>query len=100
MQPSRNLGVERYGAVFPLREAKSHNGIFVGYLDDAKWERLTQTERQVAVRKLQDLLKEDGYLVADSKCQSMCRQVAIMNNDDKMVVFDITGAKLKAVTPK
>ncbi|MEE2900932.1 MAG: hypothetical protein VYC39_01320 [Myxococcota bacterium] len=100
VQPSRNLSVERYGTVFPIREAKSHNGIFVGYLDDAKWERLTQTERQVAVRKLQELLKKDGFLVADSKCQSMCRQVAIMNNDDKMVVFDITGAKLKAVTPK
>ena len=100
VQPSRKLSVERYAAVFPMQTAKSHNGIFVGYLDDARWERLTQTERQVAVRKLQELLKQDGYLVADSKCQSMCRQVAIMNREDKMIVFDITGAKLKAITPK
>ena len=100
VQPSRNLGAERYATVFPIRSARSHNGIFVGYLDDAKWEKLTQTERQVAVRKLQELLKQDGYLIADSKCQSMCRQVAIMNREDKMVVFDITGAKLKAITPK
>ena len=100
VQPSRNLGAERYAAVFPIRSARNHNGIFVGYLDDAKWEKLTQTERNVAVKKLQELLKQDGYLIADSKCQSMCRQVAIMNGEDKMVVFDITGAKLKAITPK
>ena len=62
---------------------------------------MTDTKSKMAfINFMTTSLNNDGYLVADSKCQSMCRQVAIMNNDDKMVVFDITGAKLKAVTPK
>ena len=99
-QPSRSLSVAPYAAIIPLTKVETHGGIFVGYLDDAKWLSFTQTERQMAVQKLQTKLQSDGYLRSDSKCQSMCRQVAIMDTSDKMVIFDVLGGKLKAIIPK
>jgi hypothetical protein len=99
-QPSRALSLAQYAAIFPVISVESHGGIFVGYLDDVKWLNLSHTERKMAVLKLQTKLMDDGFLRTDSTCQSMCRQVAIMDTNDKMVVFDVLGGKLKAVTPK
>jgi hypothetical protein len=96
-QPHQTLRLGEYQAIFPVTQVESYNGIFVGYLDDLKWQNLTQTERQVAVRKLEEKLTKKGFLNKDSTCQSMCRQVAIMNSEDKLIVFDIHGGKLKSV---
>jgi hypothetical protein len=100
VQPSRTLNLSEYNAIFPVTNVATHNGIFVGYLDEYKWRKMTETERQVAVRKLQEKLTNEGYLTAESTCQSMCRQVAIMDSSDKLVVFDVNGGKLKDLTSK
>ena len=83
-QPRRRLDPEQYQAILPVREILLVQGTFAGYLDDPKWDALSDDKRQTAVKGLEDLLRQQGYL----------RDVAIVNGTGFMVIFDVKGKKL------
>lgn len=83
-RPIKELNASNYMALFPMTRAQLIDGIFVGHIDEVKWQGLTPAERRIKTKRLEDALKLDGFL----------KQAVVLDAERKVVVFDIKGERL------
>jgi hypothetical protein len=94
MRPVREIDLGPYGEVFPLVRVRIIDGIFVGRIDEGRWASMDATSRNVAMKKLEAVLKTNGYL------DEAHDEVTIVDSQGRMVVFDVKGEKLEIAAGK